>query len=179
MCDRVEWKHLPRAPVPYTRAGLRDRSALAYLAAATIFMDLVIFWMFFTALSRMVTGIDRCRRVRLSVSQTLSTISQSWFKTIACTSSTRQNINSKSISQRLHKSILTITAFVPFSLLHNGVFYKVLTVLQGSHGPDLPTVRKRFIQRFSIVLFAINSAKLSENQLCRVFRCILLFHVYA
>lgn len=86
MRDDTEWQHLPRAPVPYTRAGLRDRSALAYLAAATIFMDLVIFWIFLTDLSRMVTGIDRWRRVKFSVSQTLSTIQNN----------NRHNINSKS-----------------------------------------------------------------------------------
>lgn len=46
---------LPRDPVPYTRAGFSSLSARAYLAAATIFIDLVIFWMFLIDFSRLVT----------------------------------------------------------------------------------------------------------------------------
>ncbi len=37
------------------RAGFRALSALEYFAAATIFMDLVIFWMFLMDFNRMVT----------------------------------------------------------------------------------------------------------------------------
>merc|ERR1711915_716160 len=43
-----------RAPVPYTRAGFSCLSARAYFAAATIFMDFVIFWMFLMDFNRMV-----------------------------------------------------------------------------------------------------------------------------
>lgn len=52
---RMLWD-VPRAPEPYTLAGFNCFSARAYLAAATIFMDLVIFWMFLMDFSRMVTG---------------------------------------------------------------------------------------------------------------------------
>lgn len=50
------FKDVPRAPEPYTLAGFSCLSARAYLAAATIFMDLVIFWMFLMDFRRMVTG---------------------------------------------------------------------------------------------------------------------------
>lgn len=40
------------APSPYGRACRKSRSALVYLAADTIFIDLVIFWMFLTDLRR-------------------------------------------------------------------------------------------------------------------------------
>lgn len=45
-------KCLPVAPVPYTRAGLSSRSALAYFAAETICIVLVIFLMLVTDFNR-------------------------------------------------------------------------------------------------------------------------------
>ena len=48
-------------PVVAAPSGLTDRksfSALAYLAALTIFIDLVIFWMFFTDFKRVRTSIN-------------------------------------------------------------------------------------------------------------------------
>ena len=50
-----ETSYIPEAPAPYTLAGLSSLSALPNLAAETIFMDLVIFWIFFTLLSRKET----------------------------------------------------------------------------------------------------------------------------
>lgn len=52
--------NLPKEPVPYTRAGFSSRSARAYFAAATIFIDLVIFWMFLMDFSLLVTKILKC-----------------------------------------------------------------------------------------------------------------------
>ena len=46
---------IPEAPAPYTLAGRSSLSALPNLAAETIFIDLVIFWIFFTLLSRKET----------------------------------------------------------------------------------------------------------------------------
>jgi hypothetical protein len=51
---------LPKDPVPYTRAGFNSLSARAYFAAATIFIDLVIFWMFLIDFSRLVTEKLKC-----------------------------------------------------------------------------------------------------------------------
>lgn len=47
--------YVPRAPLPYTLAGFSCLSAREYLAAATIFIDFVIFWMFLMDFNRMVT----------------------------------------------------------------------------------------------------------------------------
>ena len=47
--------YIPEAPAPYTLAGRSSLSALPNLAAETIFIDLVIFWIFFTLLSRKET----------------------------------------------------------------------------------------------------------------------------
>ena len=46
---------LPDAPPPNPLAGFNSRSALPNLAADTIFMDFVTFWMFLTDLRRIET----------------------------------------------------------------------------------------------------------------------------
>ena len=47
--------YIPVAPTPYDLADFSSRSAFVYLAAAIIFMDWVIFWIFFTDFSRFAT----------------------------------------------------------------------------------------------------------------------------
>lgn len=55
----VQKNQIPVAPAPYDLADFSSRSALVYLAAAIIFMDLVIFWMFVTDLIRFDTAGER------------------------------------------------------------------------------------------------------------------------
>lgn len=52
---------VPAAPVPYTLAGKSSRSAFLNFAADTIFMDLVIFWIFFTDFSLRATRENQYR----------------------------------------------------------------------------------------------------------------------
>ena len=50
------WLFIPFAPTPKTRAGFSSLSARVNFAADTIFILLVIFWMFLTLLRRIETG---------------------------------------------------------------------------------------------------------------------------
>ena len=58
---------VPDAPSPKPLADLSSRSALPNLAADTIFIDLVIFWMFFTDLRRTETVQNRIRNVIITL----------------------------------------------------------------------------------------------------------------
>lgn len=52
LLGRLRRQRSPFVPWPKLRAHFRSRSARAYFAADTIFIDWVIFWMFFTDFRR-------------------------------------------------------------------------------------------------------------------------------